>query len=239
MKQPDISHNNALGIDVIILAGGLGTRLRSVIADRPKVLADVGGKPFLDLLVRSLEDHGVGRIILSVGYLKEQIKARYTSQHIFFAEEESPMGTGGGVKNAEPLLASDDVLIMNGDSWIAGGVDLQAFLDFHREKGALVSMMLASPRTDKDYGVVMLDADQKIAHFNEKQDHPGEHFMSAGVYAVRRTAFDRMPNGVFSLETDFFPKLVGEAFYGFPVKGDLIDIGTPGRYEAAQQIFYS
>lgn len=227
-------------IDVIVLAGGLGTRLRSVVSDRPKVLAEVGGRPFLDMLVNHLTDAGAPKIILSVGHLKDQIKDRYVERGVFFAEEESPLGTGGGLKNAERFLERDNVLVVNGDSWITGGVDLASFSTFHYERQALVTMLLAHPRTDKDYGAVIMDADNKISHFNEKEDHPREHFMSAGIYMMdKKRAFSLMPSGPFSLETDFFPKLVGKAFYGFPTDGEVVDIGTPERYEAAQSKFFS
>ncbi len=226
-------------IDVVILAGGLGTRLRSVVSDRPKVMADMGGKPFLDLLVEYLRGAGFGRIILSVGHLKDQVKDHYAGKGILFAEEEEPLGTGGGVKNTERLVLSDPFFVMNGDSWLPAGIDLRALHDFHRENDALVTLALARPRNEKDYGAVFMDKNSRISRFNEKLKEKGDHFLNAGVYVMNREIFSRMPSGSFSLEVDFFPKLVGDAFYGFPAEGEVVDIGTPERYEAAKKIFNS
>jgi D-glycero-alpha-D-manno-heptose 1-phosphate guanylyltransferase len=233
-KSADLSD-----VDAVVLAGGLGTRLRPAVSDRPKVLAEVGGRPFLDLLIEHLRSMGCARIILSVGHLKDQIKDRYAGKGIIFAEEESPLGTGGGVKNAELLVRSEHFLVMNGDSWIPGGIDLHAFNDFHKKKNALATMALARPRSEKDYGAVFLDKDSKISRFSEKSKEEGDHFLNAGVYLMSKKVFSRMPGSPFSLEADFFPKLIGDAFYGFPVEGEVVDIGTPERYGAAQQVFTS
>jgi len=226
-------------VDVLVLAGGKGTRLRSNIGDVPKVLAPVAGRPFLDIIIEDLVTMGFGRIILSVGHLKNQIKDRYTGKGIFFVEEESPLGTGGAVKNAYALINSDSFLVMNGDSWFAGGIDMNAFYSFHKEKNALVSIVLARPRNEKDYGAVVLDRTGNILGFNEKEKKEENHFLNAGIYFMRRDVFSRMPHGSFSLEKDLFPKLIGSEFYGFPVDGELIDIGTPERYARAHKIFNS
>lgn len=226
-------------LDIVILAGGLGTRLRPAVSDRPKVLAEIGGRPFMDVLIENLLRAGMQRIILSVGYLKDHIKDYYAEQGILFAEEESPLGTGGGVKNAERFVQSDQCFVMNGDSWITGGIDFKTFHDFHRSKNALATLMLTRPRKEKDYGAVFLEEDGKISGFNEKAKENKTHFMNAGVYLIEKKAFRLMPCGAFSLEIDFFPRLVGGAFYGFPVDGDLIDIGTPERYRAANDILHT
>lgn len=226
-------------LDIVILAGGLGTRLRPAVSGRPKVLAEIYGRPFIDMLIENLLRVGMQRIILSVGYLKDHIKDYYVEQGILFAEEESPLGTGGGVKNAERLVQSDQFFVMNGDSWITGGIDFEAFHNFHRSKNALATIVLTRPRKEKDYGAVFLKEDGKISGFDEKAKEDKTHFMNAGVYLIEKKAFGLMPRGVFSLETDFFPKLVGGAFYGFPVDGELVDIGTPERYALANKIFSS
>lgn len=230
-------NNNLSNIDVVILAGGLGTRLQSVVSDRPKVMAEVGGRPFLDILIKQLSNNGLMRIILSVGHLKDQIKNYYAGKRILFAEEESPLGTGGGVKNAEQFVQSDHFFVMNGDSWLPEGINLPALHNFHKEKNALTTVALTQPRKEKDYGAVFLDKDKKINRFNEKQGYNENHFLNAGIYAMSKEVFSRMPEGNFSLETDFFPSLVGEAFYGLPVGGEVIDIGTPERYKLASKIF--
>lgn len=226
-------------IDIVILAGGLGKRLRPAVSDRPKVLAEVAGRPFLDMLIDNLLGAGFPRIILSVGYLKDHIKNRYSNRGVFFAEEENPLGTGGGLKNAERLIESDQIFAMNGDSWITGGLDFDALHKFHSDRNAIVTLLLAKPRKEKDYGAVFLEDDGKISRFSEKSETGGVHFMNAGVYCMNRKAFAIMPEGPFSLENDFFPKLVGGAMYGFPVEGELVDIGTPERYNLVRKKYES
>jgi len=237
--RPEKREKPLSDVDAVILAGGLGRRLRSAVSDRPKVLAEVAGRPFLDILIDNLRRAGCRRIILSVGHMKDQIKDHYAKSGVFFAEEESPLGTGGGIKNAEPLVRGENFLAMNGDSWPAGGVDFESIHNFHKSKNALITLALARPRNEKDYGAVLLDRGGKITSFNEKIKKEGGHFLSAGIYVMSKNVFRRMPDGPFSLETDFFPKLTGEAFYGFPVDGEVVDIGTPERYESANKIFKS
>jgi len=225
------------GIDAVILAGGLGTRLRSVVADRPKVLAEVGGKPFLDIIVGDLKARGVSKIILSVGHLRNHIKKHYMGKKVFFAEEENPLGTGGGVKNAERFVTSENFLAMNGDSVIAGGVDFGALCSFHEDKKALLTIVLAKPRSEKDYGAAFVDSEGKIVRYNEKKGEKKGHLMNAGVYLMRKEIFASMPQEPFSLEEHFFPSLVGGEFYGFVVDKDVLDIGTPERYNSAKTYY--
>ncbi len=231
--------NDLSNLDLVILAGGLGTRLRPIVSDRPKVLAEVNGKPFLDILISSLSSLGFSKIILSVGHLKNQIKDRYSNQGIFFAEEAVPLGTGGGVKNSEHLVSSDHFVVMNGDSWFKNGVDFASIHDFHLKNEALVTMLLADPRKEKDYGAVFLDGSNRISRFNEKKEHTEKHFLNAGVYIMKKNVFSLMPSGNFSLESDFLPQLVGKNFYGFPVDDQVVDIGTPDRYKLANEVFKS
>lgn len=224
-------------IDVIILCGGLGTRLRPVIDDQPKVLVKIGEKTFLDLLIDDLVIQGFKNIILNVGYLKEQIRKHFISNKrsnctIRFSEEDEPLGTGGALKNAIPLIKNDFFMAMNGDSICK--VDLRNFIDFHIEKEALLSIVLASSKTAKDYGSVALDELQRITSFNEKVVGKSENLINAGIYLMDKVIFSDMPNNSFSLEYDLFPKvIVSNRCYGFLTNSKVIDIGTPERYEKA------
>lgn len=226
------------GIDALILCGGLGTRLRPLIADRPKGLAEVAGTPVLDILVAELRRQGCRRIIFCVGHMKEQIIAHYRSRNdaeLLFAEEEVPLGTGGALRNALPLVRSDPFLVLNGDSLCR--VDLEQFLAFHRDRQATASLVLAEPGERHDGGVVRIDAEMRIAAFAEKPDGliPPGSYISAGIYLFQRQVVAVGPERQrYSLETEVFPALVAQGrCYGFPVSGGVLDIGTPERYRQA------
>lgn len=227
-------------IDVIILCGGQGIRLRPVVKDRPKVLVDIGGKVFLEVLIDYILQYGFKRIILSVGYLREQIIAHFDSYNpickIEFSEEETPLGTGGAVKRTQPLIESDTFLVMNGDSLCH--TDLTKFYDFHIKHRAILSMVLVASQQVHDYGIVELDDSYRIKNFKEKVKRKGNGFINAGIYLMKKDIFSFMPdNDTFSLEYDFFPKILDNNCYGFVCEGKLIDIGTPKRYERTKNYF--
>ena len=224
------------GVDAVILCGGLGTRLRSLAPDKPKVLMPFGDRTFLDILMESLSVAGITRVVLSVGYLKEQIISRYEkTPGIVFAEETSPLGTGGALKNAAKCIKSKSVLVMNGDS-IFTGLDLSTFHEFHAKQKGDISIALAKPRTEKDFGVVTLTDDGRILNFAEKTD-PGERgLMNGGVYFIQTHILDSIPDGPSSIEHDLFPRFAGKSLYGFFSTGEVIDIGTPERYEHAKTV---
>lgn len=235
------SRKNILsGIDVVILAGGLGTRFASVMADTPKILAPLDGTPLLDILVKKLSDFGVGRIILCIGHLKEQVmayvrKAALNDERfrlIEFSEEENPLGTGGALKNAEPLIRGEHFVVMNGDTLYE--IDLAAFYRSHiRKEGTLSIATKSSDRSDA--GRICVGSGERILSFEEKSGNKAFP-ISAGIYVMHRQAFSHMPDGVFSLEYDFFPEFVKRfSCHAFSVKGDAIDIGTPDRYNLANK----
>ncbi len=241
MDQQSAKHNglsrDLRGIDAFILCGGQGTRFRSVLPNAPKSLAPFNEKPFLDILMEILFAQGVRRIVLGVGYLKDDIKNKYQNvPNVFISEEHTPLGTGGALKNAERFITSDDFLVTNGDS-VFMGLDYEAFYDFHTQHSGSVSIALAAPRAEKDFGGVSLAADNQITAFNEKNNLEEHNLMSGGVYLMKRSVFEMMPTTSFSLETDFFPRLVHQSLYGFAQSGEVIDIGTPERYERAKKIF--
>lgn len=222
--------------DVLILSGGLGIRLREVISDYPKPMADIGGCPFLDILINYVSGFGFRRFILCIGHIGEVIKSYYrnkvTAQEILFSEENEPLGTGGAVKNAEKLIRSDSFLVMNGDSFCR--VDFKGLFNFHTAKKALLSMVLVRSRSPEDFGSVTLDDSRRITDFNEKIAGGGENFISAGIYVMEKDVFSYMPGqNSFSLEYEMFPKIVNNQCYGFLTDGEFIDIGTPQRYEEA------
>ena len=238
-------HDELEKIDVVILCGGLGERLRPVIKEQPKVLANIGGKAFLDILIDNVLQYGFRRIILSVSYLKEQIKNHFTYDYdkncgckISFSKEEHPLGTGGALKKAKLLIRSNPFMVMNGDSICK--VDLRNFVDFHTEKKALLSIVLVRSKTAQDYGSVTLDDSQRITGFNEKIIGGSDNLINAGIYLMEKDIFSYMPKqNRFSLEYELFPKLINNRCYGFLTESEFIDIGTPERYEKAINLLKS
>ena len=226
---------NLKDIDVIILCGGLGKRLRPAVSDRPKALAKIDDKTFLDILIDELLKHGFKNIILCVGHLKEQIKDHFNYEkdyNILFSEEDTPLGTGGALKNAKSLIKSDTFMVMNGDSIC--NVDFKKFFDFHIDRKATLSMVLTRSPETLDYGNVALDESQRIISFEEKIDTNKESLINAGMYMMQKKIFTYVPEeDVFSMEYDLFPKLITDKCYGYIIDNELIDIGTPERYEKA------
>jgi NDP-sugar pyrophosphorylase family protein len=222
-------------IDVVILCGGLGTRLKPVVSDRPKVLAKIGEKTFLDILIDSLTKQGFKNIILCVGYLKGQIKNHFDCDkdyNIMFSEEKEPLGTGGALKKARSLIISNPFMVMNGDSICK--IDFRKFYDFHVNKKAILSMALVRTKAAQDFGSVILDDSQRITSFMEKVVSKDECLINAGIYLMQKDVFSYMPDeNRFSLEYDFFPKRIKDKCFGFTINSELIDIGTPERYEKA------
>lgn len=227
--------DNLKEIDVVILCGGLGSRLKPVVSDRPKVLAKIGNITFLDILLNSLAKYELKNIILCVGYLKEQIKAHFNSNrnyNIKFSEEDEPLGTGGALKKAKPLIKSNPFIILNGDSIC--NINFREFFDFHINKKGILSMVLTRTKNVQDFGSVMLDNSQRITSFKEKATCTNECLVNAGVYLMQKEVFSYMPDeNYFSLEYDLFPRLIHDNCYGFTTESELIDIGTPERYEKA------
>lgn len=222
-------------IDAVILCGGKGTRLQLVVSDRPKALAAFGDTTFLDILIASLKSNGFKRFILCVGYLKDQIKDHFKDKDvlsIIFSDEDEPLGTGGALKKAEPLIQSETFIVMNGDSIC--DINFHDFYHFHKNKNAMLSMALVRTKETKDFGSVIMNESNEIISFKEKEATNDPCLINAGIYFMQKEIFSHMPdNSRFSLEFDFFPKIIGERCAGFIFDSELIDIGTPERYEKA------
>jgi NDP-sugar pyrophosphorylase family protein len=233
---------NPKDIDVVMLCGGRGERLRSIVNGRPKSMAEINGRPFLDILINYVTKFGFRRFILCIGYLgsfiKEYYKAKGSGLEIIFSEEKEPLGTGGAIKNAEPFIRSSPFLIMNGDSFCE--LDFIEFINFHIRKKGLISIALTRGLDEVDeYGAVMLDGSENVIAFDEKKKSKHiDHFVNAGIYLLEREVISRMPcNTKFSLEYDFLPKMINKRFYGYKIEGVFIDIGTPQKYKKAHQLF--
>lgn len=224
----------------LILVGGLGTRLRSVVASTPKPLASVGDRPFLELLVRQLRHQGIRNLVLCTGYLAEEIEQEFGNGGkwdvtIQYSKEPSAMGTAGAVKFAGPHLRDvSDFLVMNGDSFME--IDFQSLLDFHHRSGGIASMAVLRMKNEMRYGTVQITSSGQVTGFAEKGVADSDGLVNAGIYVFNRKIFDYIPEGPVSLEKDVFPKLLGQGVYASKQDGVFIDIGTPEDYVRAQEL---
>ncbi len=221
-----------------ILVGGLGTRLRPVLSDTPKVLAPVGGRPFLTYLLDPLSAAGVRKVVLCTGYLAEQVHSavgeRYGDLQILYSQENQPVGTGGALRLALPLLESDPVLVMNGDSYC--DLDLPAFLAWHRQRDSLASLALVHLQDTARFGRVSFEAGGAIISFGEKESK-GSGWINAGVYLLSQRLLNTIPQDRnVSMEYDIFPKFVGKGLFGYPEGRRFLDIGTPVSYAEAESV---
>lgn len=234
MNVPDISK-----IDVLILCGGKGERLKHIVKDRPKPMADIDGRPFLDILIKYLRGYGFRSFILCAGYKGSIIRDYYTdrcgSLKITTLIEDKPLGTGGAIKNAESFIKSDPFLVLNGDSFCR--LDYLEFLKFHLGENALYSMAVVKMFGNHDGGLVYLDNKSRVKKFEEKMKSGRAGYVNAGAYFLDRRIFTIIKQDKkTSLEYDVFPKLTEELFFGYVARVGLTDIGTPDKYYKAGEI---
>jgi NDP-sugar pyrophosphorylase family protein len=224
-------------ITAAILAGGLGTRLRPALVDRPKVLAPVAGRPFLTYLLDMLRAASVRRVVLLTGYKGEQVETAlgryYQGVTLVYSAEPSPLGTGGALRAALPHLDTSRVVLLNGDSYYA--MDLGAFADFHRRKGADVSVALTHVDDAARYGRVETAAQGRVTAFVEKQTASGPGWINAGVYLLKRRLIEEIPTGrPVSLEREVLPAWIErKTVYGLRRVRPFLDVGTPESFLSA------
>lgn len=228
------------GVTGVILAGGLGTRLRSAVADRPKVLAEVAGRPFLSYLLDQMVEYGLREVVLLTGYLGQQIQdcfgETYQGLHLVYSQEPRPLGTAGALALARPLFRTSTAMVVNGDSFCR--TDLMAFLTNHRSRPASASILLVRVPDVSRYGRVQYNNYGEVTAFEEKDGQNVPGWINAGLYLLEKPALDWLiTSGAKSLELDFFPSLISQGLYGFPGQGNFIDIGTPISFAAAQDFF--
>ena len=230
--------------EAIILAGGLGTRLRSVVSDIPKCMAPVAGKPFLHYVISSLQKNGIENFIFSVGYMHEAIEiylqSNYPELKYGISLEEEPLGTGGAIKFACSKALGKDVIVANGDTIFK--INCNSLSRFHKEKNAACSLSLKPMVNFDRYGVVELNEDSSVKSFKEKQWYQSG-LINGGVYALNVEKFlkKNLPEK-FSFESDYLEKNIFPAdqnpkLYGIVQNEYFIDIGIPEDYEKAQEEF--
>ena len=223
-------------IDCIVLAGGLGTRLRSAVADKPKCMAPIGDQPFLCYLLQYLHTQQVEHVILSLGYLSEQViswcEQTPLPLRVSFSVEPEPLGTGGGIMRALPLVQSDRVFIVNGDTYF--DVNLPDLFNFREINGGPLSIALKPMQHFDRYGTVELDDNNKITAFREKQ-YCENGLINGGVY-IAQTNFLQKLNlpEKFSFEKEVLePQVAAGKVYGYARDTYFIDIGIPEDYQKA------
>jgi len=229
-------------IRAFVLCGGRGTRLRPVLTDRPKSMAPISGRPFLQLLLDRLRSQEVEKVILGTGYMADKIEGYFGSGRKFdvcirYSREQEPLGTGGALKLAEPIV-SDPILVLNGDTYVEWS--LVRMLELLMAKDADLVLVLQAVADVTRYGSVALDQDGRISQFLEKGATAGPGLINAGVYLIRKQIIADLPAGAaISLERDVFPRLLNRRVYGLISTGLFIDIGIPDDLKRAQTLLAS
>ncbi|MBI2888550.1 MAG: nucleotidyltransferase family protein [Candidatus Liptonbacteria bacterium] len=229
-------------MDAIILAGGEGKRLQSVVAHRPKPMAFVADRPFLEYLIRKLKGSGAKNIVLSVGYKADVLWSHFGDGAAFgvslaYIEEKELLGTGGAIRYAaEEAQVGETFFVLNGDSYF--DVDYGALLRMHEVKKGVGVLALRKVMNPHRSGVVELDAEGRITKFHEKKQVTGEALINGGVYVLSRRIFEYFPKKEkFSLEEEGFPAAIAGGLYGVVSEGYFIDIGIPEDFAKAQEDF--
>lgn len=226
-------------MEAIVLAGGLGTRLRAVVPDLPKPMAPVAGRPFLARVLDRLADAGCRGVVLAVGYRHEAIRAhfgeRYRDMALRYSVEETPLGTGGAIRLAAAHVGEFPVFVLNGDTYVE--IDYRAMLAAHRQAQAALSVAVCRVPDLARYGALDIE-NGRIAGFLEK-GRSGAGLINAGVYLLGSEVLERIPaNEAFSFEQQLLvPRTAELRPLAFATQGRFIDIGIPEDFQRAQQLF--
>ena len=228
-------------IDVVILAGGLGTRIQAVLGNVPKVLAPIGGRPFVEYVLEWLRKFGARRVVLSLGHLANAVtdyleRRPADGLRLVPIIEPAPLGTAGALRFARLQLQSDPVLVINGDTFF--DADLGGFVARHRSSHAAISLLCTEVESIARYGSLDLDANRHVNRFVEKNaeaDRPG--VVSAGIYLISAAILDDIARSSDpSLERDYLQRLPAGTIRADLVRGSFIDIGTPGSLADALDV---
>ena len=227
-------------VTAVILAGGLGTRLQAVVSDRPKVMAEINGKPFIAYLLDQLVAAGIGRVIISTGYmadiLEDTFGTRYNDLHVDYSQEETPLGTAGALKLAEQIVDSEYCLVMNGDSYTE--FDAISLFISHKQKNANITILVKAVSNTSHFGTIQMNKQNEIIKFMEKESSTNIGLINTGIYIMKTSTLQKIPNKTpCSLEYNFFPAMIGKNIYGNETEGNFIDIGTPESYAQAEAFF--
>lgn len=225
-------------LKAVILVGGKGTRLRPLTFRTPKPLMPVCNRAFLEFTLDACLSAGIDEVVLSTQYLPGLFEesfpgGTYKGLQLTYVNEEQPLDTAGAVKNAEAHL-HDTFLVFNGD--VLSGLPVPEMIDFHAGKGATATIYLKAVADPRAFGLVPLDAEQRVLDFLEKPDTEEQvvsNLINAGCYVLEPSVLELIPPGSpYSFERGLFPALLdaGEAVYGYPCDAYWIDVGTPANY---------
>ena len=226
----------------VVLVGGRGTRLRPITYDVPKALVPLRNEPFMGYMIQFLQSGGLDGAVLSLGYLPDPIQEYIAGKDlngfsIDYAVEDKPLGTAGGVKNAQEYLDGGPLVVVNGD--VLSGLDLAEVIKVHKESAALATITLTSVEDPTAYGLVEVDHDMLVRRFLEKPaaDEVTTNLINAGVYVLEPEVLEMIPEGrEVSIEREVFPKLQARRQLRAHVSSSYWrDIGTPRSYLAASQ----
>jgi len=234
-------------VKAIIIAGGLGTRLRPLTYNTPKPIVPVANRPFVVHQIEHLRRHGINEIILNLHYLSDAIRnilddGKEWGVKIYYSIEKTPLGTAGAVKNAEEYFDEEPMLVFNGD--ILTDINISQVVEYHKKKGARITLTLTRVADPTAYGLIVTDAQGRVTRFIEKPSweqlsaFAGVNTINAGIYVIDPKIFKHVPKGVeYSFERQLFPEVLerGEPIYGFVSDRYWIDIGNPAQYRQAHE----
>lgn len=228
--------------EAVVLAGGLGTRLRNVVKNLPKPMAPINDKPFLEYIFRYLKAQNMEKVVLAVGYKQDVIKnyfgKKYCGLSITYSEEKDLLGTGGAIKQAVRLIENSDVLILNGDTFF--DVNVKSFYAFHTKKSSKLTIALKYMEHAGRYGFIEIDSNNRIKRFLEKRQAQSG-LINGGVYLLDKDFLLslKLPDK-FSFEKDLLERYYKDfEFYGLEFDTYFIDIGIPEDYQRVQYDFKS
>lgn len=227
-------------LDAMILVGGKGNRLQGIVNDRPKPMAEVAGRPFIEWLLLALRFQGVHRVVLCTGHMGQVVEDYFGDiwrwdMEIVYSRDPMPLGTAGALRYALTAVKTNRILVLNGDSYCR--FDLPTLLEAHQKNHARVTLRLTPADDCSRYGSVETSQDGAVRAFHEKSSEKRVGLISAGIYLIERDAVATIPEGrVVSIETEFFPSLIGHGLYAVVGDGPFLDIGTPESYEMAEQV---
>lgn len=228
-------------MEAIILAGGFGTRLQSVVSDVPKPMAPINGKPFLAYLINYLIKKGITRVVLAVGYKKDIImdyfKDCYKDVEIVYSIEDKPLFTGGAIKKALEVCTGENVFVVNGDTFF--DIDFKVLYKAHLTKKADITIAMKTMYDFDRYGTVVTTDDNEVKGFYEKC-YVAKGNINGGIYCINKRLLLEMDADKFSFEKDYLEKQVGlSKIYGIDFAGYFIDIGVPDDYCKAKEYLHN